>query len=282
MTSGPAVGDGIVVIGSRQGDVIALSQQDGKIVWKNTVSSEILASPVVSGQNVIVKSVDGNVRAFSAADGASLWTYQQTEPSLILRGSSAPHIADGHVIAGFASGNLVKLMMNRGQLVWSQSIATPEGAFAINRMIDIDAEPITLDHRIYAATYQGKIASLDWNSGRILWSHDISSYTGMTADSGSVFVSDAKGAVWAFNTDSGLVNWRQPDLEARTVTGPAAMGNYVVVGDAQGYLHWLSKRDGHFAAREYVGSSLYAAPVVKNNILYAITNKGYLVAYTLS
>jgi outer membrane protein assembly factor BamB len=280
-TTPPGVGDGIVVVGGSRGDVIALRQADGAILWKSSIPGELLAAPAVSNGRVVVKAVDGYVRALSVANGQQAWVFQQTEPALILRGSSAPLIRDRYVIAGFANGNLAKLSLNDGQLFWMQTIAIPEGAFSIQRMIDIDADPVVYGHRIFAATYQGKIDSVEWSSGRILWSHDISSYTGMIADDNTVYVSDAKSAVWAFGADSGLVNWRQTELEARIVTTPASMGNYVVVGDAQGFLHWLSKRDGHFAAREFAGSAIYAAPLVDHNVLYALTNKGYLVAYTL-
>lgn len=280
--TGPGVGDGIVVVGSRQGDVVALRQADGRLLWKNTVPGEILASPAVDHGTVVVKAIDGLVQAFSTPDGHKLWSFQQTEPNLILRGSSSPLISDRYTFIGFANGNLAKLTLNDGQLVWMQPVAQAEGAFAIQRMIDIDADPVIYDHNLYAATYQGKISSLEWTSGRPLWSHDLSSYTGMIADANSVYVSDAKSYVWAMDANSGLVNWRQTKLEARVVSGPAIMNDYVVVGDGQGYLHWMSRRDGHFVAREKVGSSVYAAPIVQNHVLYALTSSGYLFAYTLN
>jgi outer membrane protein assembly factor BamB len=281
LSSGPGVGDGIVVVGSRGGEIIAMLEGDGRQIWRTSVPGEVIAKPAIGGGNVIIKAVDGYTRALSIKDGHELWSFQQVEPNLILRGSSTPLIRDRNVIIGFANGNLAKLNLGDGQLLWIQTIATPEGAFAIQRMIDIDADPIIFEHNIYVATYQGKISSLDWASGRALWSHDISSYTGMTADDNTVYISDARGFVWAFGADSGLVNWRQNKLEYRIISAPAIMGNYVVVGDAEGYLHWLGKRDGHFAARVSIGSSIYAAPVVENNVLYALNNNGYLAAYTL-
>lgn len=280
LTATPGIGDQIVVVASRRGDVIALSQVNGSQLWRTTVPGEVLASPAVGHQTVVVKTIDGTLRALSAKDGHELWNYQQTEPSLVLRGSSAPIIRDNSIFAGYANGNLVRLSLNN-QLLWTQTIAIPEGAFAIQRMIDIDADPVVYGHHVYAATYQGKIASLDWETGQVLWSHDISSYTGMIANEKSVYISDAKSYVWSFDADSDAVNWRQTQLESRVVTGPAIMGPYVVVGDAQGYLHWLSREDGHFAGREKVGSPLYAAPIAQNNVLYALTSKGYLTAYTL-
>lgn len=281
LSTGPGAGDGIIVIGSRRGDIMALQQADGRQLWRAAVPGEILANPAVGNGVVVIKAVDGYVRALSITNGQELWAFQQVEPNLILRGASTPFIRDRSVIVGFANGNLAKLNVHDGQMLWLQTIAIPEGAFAIQRMIDIDANPILFDHHIYAATYQGKIASLDWISGRMLWTHDISSYTGMIADSNAVYISDAKSYVWSFGADSGFVNWRQTKLEARTVSGPAVMNDYVVVGDGQGYLHWLSKRDGHFVARLKVGPAVYAAPIAENNVLYTLTNNGNLSAYML-
>lgn len=281
LTTGPGIGDGIVVVGSQNGKLFALRQADGKQMWMTSVPGELIATPAVNDGFVVVKAVDGYTRAYSTSDGHEVWAFQQVEPNLILRGSSAPVIRGNSVIAGYANGNLAKLSLNDGQLSWQQTVAVPEGAFAIQRMIDIDADPVVFEHQIYVATYQGRISSLDWTSGRTMWSHDISSYTGMAADENAVYVSDAKGTVWGFNSNSGLVNWRQTRLDYRIISGPAIMGSYVVVGDAEGYIHWLDKSDGHFAARASLGSAIYAAPVVKSNVLYALTNKGYLAAYIL-
>jgi outer membrane protein assembly factor BamB len=277
--AGPGANDQLVVVASRQGQLLALQANSGRRVWASFVSGEVIAAPAVSNDLVIIKTIDGYVRALSTQDGSERWAYQQTEPNLILRGSSSPLIHHQSVLTGFANGNLAKLSLDNGQLAWTQPIALPEGAFAIQRMIDIDADPIVYGYHIYVATYQGKISSLDWNTGTILWSHDISSYTGMAADSNSVYVSDTTGFLWGFNADNGFVNWRQNKLEYRIISAPAVMGNYVVVGDAEGYLHWLSAVDGHFAGRVSVGSAIYAAPLVDNNVLYALTNNGYLAAY---
>ncbi len=281
LTTGAGTGDGIVVVGSIHGNIVALNESTGKISWTANVNGELIANPAISGGYVIIKALDGSVSALSSQDGHSLWSFKQAEPDLILRGSSTPLISEGHILTGFANGNLASVSLASGQIGWIQQIATPEGAFAIERMTDIDADPIVDGNRVLAATYQGNIASLDRHSGRQLWSHKISSYTGMTADENAVFISDAKSDVWSFGVDSGLVNWTQSALGARNISGPANMGQYIVVGDAQGYLHWLDKRDGRFAAREYLGSAIFAKPLVDNRVLYALANNGTLAAYQL-
>jgi outer membrane protein assembly factor BamB len=150
-------------------------------------------------------------------------------------------------------------------------------------MVDIDADPVIYNHTIYVATYQGKVAALELGSGKVIWSHDMSSFTGITVDNERVYVSDAKSYLWAFDRESGTVDWRQPQLEARIISGPALINNYVAVGDGQGYLHFLSKTDGHFIARARVSNSaIRVAPVVENGVIYVLTREGYLSAYSIS
>jgi outer membrane protein assembly factor BamB len=281
ITAGIGSGDGIVVIGSSHGEVIALQETDGKLRWRAAISGEMLTSPVVQQGIVIIKTANGHVLALSADNGKKRWLYKQMEPSLILRAASMPLVRDNHVIVGFANGSLAKLSLRDGQLVWLRTITIPTGAFAIQRMIDIDANPIVFQHYIYVATYQGKLASLDWTIGKTLWSHDISSYTGMVADHNTLYLSDTKSYIWAFNANTGFVNWRQTLLESRTITAPVLVSHYLIVGDAHGYLHWLDVSDGHIVAREFVGASIYTTPIVNNNVLYVQTSNGHILAYIL-
>jgi outer membrane protein assembly factor BamB len=211
-----------------------------------------------------------------------LWHYHQTEPALILRGGSAPLIYGQDVIAGFENGNLAKLTLNEGSMIWQTTVAIPQGSFAIQRMVDIDADPVIYNHHIYVATYQGKIASIDMGAGKALWEHEMSSFTGLTVDDNRAYVSDAKSYLWAFDRETGRVDWRQSELEARNISGPTSMDNYIVVGDGEGYVHWLSKIDGHFVARARASNSaIRVSPIVDNGIVYVLTKEGYISAYKL-
>ncbi len=282
LSAGLATDEGLVFVGSRQGKIIALSELNGKKVWETQLSSEILAPPVAKNNYVLVKTIDGQLSAIDEQDGHVLWHYQQTEPALILRGGSAPAIYQNTALAGFANGNLAKLSLKEGSLLWQATIATPEGSFAIQRMVDIDSNPVIFHNKVYAATYQGRVAALDFETSKQLWASDISSFTGLSVDNDRAYVSDATSHVWAFDSENGTVDWRQSQLEARNITGPAMMGDYIVVGDTQGYLHWLSKQDGHFVGRTRAAHfGILATPVVENNILYVVSRDGYLSAYKI-
>lgn len=283
LSGGVAADNTQVYIGTHHGELLALHQADGSLAWKTPVASEILAPVSAKNGVVLVKTINDQITALSATDGHTLWHYQEAVPSLILRGSSSPQITGNSAVVGFENGKLLKMNLQTGSENWQQTIADPEGVFAIQRMVDIDADPIILGNHVYAATYQGQIAALDLSSGNQSWSHDISSYSGIAADGRTVFVSDAESHIWAFDAGNGAVKWQQEDLYARNITGPAVIGNYIVVGDAEGYLHWISKSDGHFVARSFTGNAgILATPVVKDDVVYVYTKDGHLAAYTVN
>lgn len=282
LSSGVSVYRDTLFVGTQNAKVLAVSASNGRTQWQAAVSSEVLSPIAAKNDIALVKTIDGHVSALSTSNGHRLWRYSQTPPDLILRGGSAPQIHQNSAVVGFATGKLAKLSLQEGSLLWVEPIASPQGNFSIQRMVDIDADPIIVNNRVYAATYQGNIAALDLQDGKPYWSHRISSYSGIAADNQRVYVSDAEGHVWAFDADSGSVLWRQQGLTARNITGPVVFGPYIAVGDAEGYIHLMSKQDGHFVARTFVNSAgILATPLVKNNVLFVYTKNGYLAAYTL-
>jgi outer membrane protein assembly factor BamB len=282
LSSGVGIGDGLVVVANHQGDVFALNASHGKTQWQTQVAGDIIAAPAIGDGTVIIKSVNGLITSLSTSTGTTLWAHQQTEPTLLLRGASAPLIKDHYTLVGYANGSLAKMNVRNGELAWLQTVAIPEGAFAIQRMIDIDADPILFQYRIYVATYQGNLASLDFTSGKVRWSQQLSSYSGMTADESTVYVSDANGHLYAFNDYNGQINWQQDKLAYRRLSGPASLGRFLVLGDGEGYLHFITKKDGHLAGRVTLGSAaIYATPLTDDQTVYALTSQGYLAAYRI-
>ncbi len=276
LTSGPGYGDGIVVIGTADGQVVALAAEDGKVRWRAQVSSEILAPPTVGEGVVVAHTVDGKLFALDAADGRQLWIYDRTVPTLTLRGTSSPVILSDIVVDGFASGKIALLVLRDGRVLWEKSIAVPRGRSELERMVDIDASPLVIGSVLYVVSYQGRIAAIDLQSGRVLWSRSMSSSTGLAADDSALYLSDDSDRVWALDRANGASLWQQESLQRRSLTAPAVYKQSVVVGDMEGYLHWMARSDGRFMARFPVESGMRVAPVVAGERLYVYSNDGKL------
>ena len=280
ITAGPGVGDGIVVIGTENGSVYALDQQNGRVLWRSMVGSEVLAKPTVTRKMVLIKAGNDVLYALNTKTGKQLWQYKKAVPELILRGGSQAKIYKNMAIAGFSTGQLVAVRLSTGQPVWEQQIAEPKGSANIERMIDINDTPVIVGNRVYVATYQGKLAALNARNGKILWQHDLSAYAGIALNLGDLYISDSNSHVWAFSAKTGHVLWQQKKLFGRYLTGPAVIGDALVVCDAEGYCHFLSFQDGHFVARLRADDKgVIANPVVLNNLVYVYGNSGRLVAY---
>jgi outer membrane protein assembly factor BamB len=139
---------------------------------------------------------------------------------------------------------------------------------------------VVADNTLYVATYQGMISAVNLRTGQTIWEQKVSSYAGLATDSRHVYVTDSDSHLWAFDRRTGELAWKQDKLFGRGLTGPAVVGNALVVADNKGYIHWLSTEDGHFVARERAAKvGILAPPVVSGRDVYIYTNAGVLVKY---
>jgi len=279
LSGGPGSGDGLVLLGTTDGEVVALNAENGEQLWKAQVSSEVLSVPAAESGVVVVHSIDGKLVGLSTADGKPLWLYSRKVPVLTLRGTSSPIINGGVVYTGFAGGKLVAVDLQKGFVQWEVSITAPSGRSELERMVDIDGDPFISDGTVYVATYQGELAAVSEYSGTLLWRRKLSSYSGIDADWRNLYVSDDAGNVWGINPVNGAAMWKQDKLLNRRLSAPAVIDGYVVVGDYEGYLHWLSHDDGKMVARTRIGSeAITAPPVMSDGVVYIFGDGGALAA----
>jgi outer membrane protein assembly factor BamB len=95
----------------------------------------------------------------------------------------------------------------------------------------------------------------------------------------TLYLTDIKGHVYAIDRSNGLERWSQLLLTNRGVTGPAVLEKYLVVGDFEGYLHWLDQETGEIVARyELDSSGIFSTPTVAEDILFVQSRDGDLQA----
>ncbi len=282
VSGGTGAGDGLVLLGTTEGEVIALGQDSGEERWRIHVSSEILSPPAASSGVVVVRTVDGNLFGLNSSTGQRVWSYDRAVPVLTLRGTAAPVIQGDIVLSGFDNGRLAAISLIHGRPLWESRITLPSGRTEIERMVDIDAEPIVVGDAVYAVTYQGRVAALDLGTGRTIWRRDMSSYAGIGADAGNLYVTDDMSHVWALDRYSSASLWRQTKLQARMVTAPVRHQDYVVVGDGLGYLHLMHHEDGRFVGRTRIDSAGIAVPpIIGDDTIYVLGKGGDLAALQL-
>ena len=282
ISSGVAASVNVVAVGTPRGELLAF-ERSGKLLWKVSVPGEMLAPPVIEDDLVITRVGDGALHAYQIADGKRRWIFQRSAPALSVRSHAGIVVSRGSVYAGFPGGRLVAMTAIGGSVLWDSVVALPKGTTELERVADVTSPPVVDDARACAVAYQGRTVCFDASRGTTLWSRDISSFSGLGADTRSIYITDDKNAVIALDKTSGGSLWKQDKLAGRALTRSLAFGRYVVVGDYQGYVHVLSRDDGSFMGRIATdGSAIAAAPVALDlNSFLVQTRNGGVFALTV-
>ncbi len=281
LSAGGGGGAGVALAGGGKGELLALDLASGQMRWKTTLSSEVTGQPLVAADIVVARTGDGRVHGLALADGSRKWVYSRSLPVLSLRGSGGVTLRDGVLYAGFPGGKLVALNAANGAQLWEATVALPRGATELERVADVMGNPAVDEGQVCAVAYQGRVACFDRRNGSLLWARDTSSNSGLAMDERSVYVTDDKDAVTAYDKASGRGGWRQDKLARRQVTAPLALGAWVVVADGEGYVHVLSSDDGSFVARHKAGGPVRTAPIDIGPGFAVQSTDGSVVAFRL-
>jgi len=279
-SGGPGASASLVVAGTIDGKAIGFDAETGEERWRARVSSEVITPPVLQDDYVIVVANDGRTHALDAADGRQRWAVDRGVPLLSLRGNSAPIVADSRVYVAAANGKVSALGLTDGRQLWETSIGVAEGRTDLERMSDLDGKMAFLNGDLFVAGYESGAQSLTGDAGRTLWTRKMSSVAGLAAGREAVFVSATDGTLWALDRRTGGSLWMIETLKYRMLSAPVLMGDYVVVGDLEGYLHWFSRAEGTPAAREKLGDEGFGGGlVVVDDVLYVQNRDGSLGAF---
>ncbi|MDR2989474.1 MAG: outer membrane protein assembly factor BamB [Providencia alcalifaciens] len=281
LSGGLTISDDKIFIGTERGTVIALNKENGEVLWDVEVAGEALSKPVVSGDMVVIHTSNGQLQALDTATGAIKWTVNMDTPSLSLRGESAPAVAFGAAIVGGDNGRVSAVLLSQGQLIWQQRISLVTSSTEIGRLNDVDMTPVIDDGKVYAIAYNGTLAALDMRSGQMLWKRDLGSINDMVLSGDTLYLVDQTDRVLAVRKSDGVTLWTQDQLLNRGLSAPEVYNGYIVVGDKEGYLHWLDTSTGGFVAQNKLNSSgIHSRPVIASDKLMVQTRNGTVYLLT--
>lgn len=277
LSGGLTVSGEHVYVGTERGTLIALNANDGEIAWTANAGGEVLSRPEVSDGLVLVHTGNGLLQAFDTASGEQRWSLNLDTPSLSVRGESAPAVAMGAAFVGGDNGRVSAVMLGQGQIIWQQRISQTTGTTEISRLNDVDMTPVVADGRVYAIAYNGNLVAMDMRSGQILWKRDFGSVNELVLDGESLYVVDQDDNVYGLRAADGVTMWSQDKLLHRNLSAPEIFNGYLVVGDGEGYLHWLDTSNGQFVAQNKLNSSgILSRPSIAGDKLMVQARDGRL------
>ena len=272
-TTSPGIGPDLVLVGTGDGRVIARSKESGILKWVAKLPSEILAKPLEGYNQIIVRSNDGSVYALDKETGQEIWNYQKTAPKLSVRGNSNPLLVDDSVIIGWDDGRMTALDLDTGKVIWNATVAVPTGQTDLERLVDIDGDPVLDGADIYVCSYGSGVASVSSLDGKINWTREISSRYSPAVGDQNIYVVDDKSVIWAFDKITGNSVWRKNDFERRSISAPLIYKNILIVGDFDGYTHWLDTETGNQVFRKKIANEAIVARGVTDNSAIVLTAK---------
>jgi outer membrane protein assembly factor BamB len=283
LSAGIGLYEDTLLLGSSDGLVLRLDAGSGAQIWSTRMTGEVLSPPQTNGKVVVVHTLDGKLQGLDYDTGEVLWTYDSNMPVLTIRGTSTPIINGDVVYAGFANGRVLAFDIAAGGIVWEARVAIAQGRSEIERIVDVDGTMVLVGNELYVASYQGRIMAIDVASGRKLWQHNVSSFSGVSQGFGNVYVADEDGTITAYLRNGQGERWQQDALAYRSLSRPTPVSSYLAVGDFEGYVHLLSQVDGSFVGRVKAdGDGVRADMLSDGNVLYVYGNSGDLIAYEIT
>ena len=252
---------------------------NGQVLWRAQLPARTYTQPLVAGGRVFVLLADQSLSAFDARNGAPLWTQRYSGEPLVLAHPGLL-VAVGNALVVGVGERLVAMNPDNGVAAWDVPLAQPRGVDEVERLVDLVSEPAVIGSVVCARAYQAAVSCVDMTARARAWTALSDGANGLSGDAQAVFSTDGAGRVKAWATRSGKEMWTSSGLLYRGLTTPLALGKTLVVGDAQGYMHWLSRDNARVMARLPTdGSAIVGAPVLVDGTLIALTAKGGVFAW---
>ena len=189
-------------------------------------------------------------------------------------------LAVGDTLVIGLAGRLAGMSPSTGSIQWEAPIATPRGINDVERLVDLVGRVSRVGDNVCVRAFQASIGCVNAARGNLLWTKPANGVQGIHGDDRLLFGTEADGTVIALKRTDGERVWSSERLRYRGLSAPLVAGRSVVIGDATGFIHLLSREDGSLLNRLTTdGSAIAAAPVLAGNTLIAVTRNGGIYGF---
>jgi len=145
LTSSPLLHQGVLYVGSMDGQVYAFNAQDGWPVWRFRANKPVVSSAAVDGNLLFIGSVDNSLYAIDIRSGNKAWSFETGGQV-----TSSPAVNKGVVYVGSVDGYVYAVEISNGKLKWKFRSGGPitSSPFVANDIVYIGS----FDHNLYALT----------------------------------------------------------------------------------------------------------------------------------
>ncbi len=167
LQSSPVAADGLVYVGSFDGNVYALNAADGKIAWTFKTGDKVRATALVSDGVVYIGSWDLQTYALDAKTGAKRWAALvsgQVQTTALL--------VDSMVITASRKAAVFALDKANGKTVWE---------YSYGQNMWVESSPrLSGDQVIIGSSGSNVVNAIDFKTGKLAWMFSSESFNWST------------------------------------------------------------------------------------------------------
>jgi outer membrane assembly lipoprotein YfgL len=257
---------------NRDNELIVLDA--GRVAWKKTLPTPVIAAPLVAGERVFALTLDRQVLAFDALDGRKIWELKRPGEPLTLAKAGVLLAYKDTLVVG-QGPRLAGVDPLKGQLRWEASVATPRGTNEVERLADLVGPAVRQGDLICARAFQSSVGCVNAERGSSLWNRVVGGTNGIGADDQVVVAGDASDRLSAWKLANGDLAWAADQFQHRKLSAPVVTGKQIVIGDYEGQVHLLDRDTGKTRSRLPTdGSQVVTIALLGDTVLVATKSGG--------
>lgn len=283
LASGVGVSISTVYTVDRKGMVTAIDRDDNSVKWQYSVGRVISAPPVLNEKILVVRTIDGQLLGIDVTTGEQAWGFERSVASLSIGLDAPVLIAAEGVISGFSSGRVLASNVYNGKLFWEKRAFRPNGKNDIERLIDIDAQPVLSDRSVIMSAYQGALVAYRLIDGERIWRNDdLITRKRIGVGDKALYITQPQSNIAAIDASTGKLLWQNNQLRGHRISAPIAVDDVVIVGTQDADVYFLDAKTGEIVNKSSLSmSAITDLYKVKDTIIAYSSKSGTLVSFTL-
>lgn len=263
--SSAAIDDNTVYFGSHDHYLYALDVPTGREKWKFQTKGSVESSPVINNDVIYFGSFDGRLYAVDIRTGKEKWNFKTGG----MVGSS-PSISEGIVYFGSYDGYLYAVDQENGHEVWSFEAGD-----------SIYSTPVVYDGMIYFGSLNGCFYAVDAKTGQKKWNYRTAGsivWSTPVIDNGIVYFGAYDSNLYALDAKTGQEKWRFWTGKQAIYSSPALADGTIFFGGLDGNFYAVNSKAGQKQWTYEIGSRIESSPFINNGKIYFGSSDGFLYA----
>lgn len=279
--------NGKVFVTSGFGFVAALDAATGEKLWEYKTEAPVRTPPTAYRGNVYFVTNTNDAIALDQSTGEKQWNFQSFEEAARILSAASPAAAGDLVVAPFSSGEVVAFLAGSGRPVWNDTLTRNTQLTALSALNDIAGSPVIDRGLVYAVSHAGRLVAIDIRSGERVWEAPIASLQMPWVAGDYIFVVSIDAELVCLSRNDGAIVWvsqlkRYEKAKKRkgriAWAGPILAGDALVLVSTNGKVVKVSPKDGAVIQTKKIDDGSVIAPIVAEESIFILTQKGTLYA----